>query len=83
MDETKLLKYIKEILAEHEHNLNVDLDDQYRDEFNFEDGQTCVDGIRDLDIDSMDFNGGFECGYLRALEEIIAYVDFNKKKDEK
>jgi hypothetical protein len=50
----------------------VDLEtyDQYVDEYGTK-GQKVINVIKNLDIDSIDFNAGFEQGYLFALQAVL------------
>lgn len=61
----------EKMLQEHKDTLNNEFWEQYNNEYDFSEHSTTVDGIRDLDIDSIDFNAGFEQGYLYALEHLL------------
>lgn len=61
----------EKLLKEHIETLNTEYE-HYKEEYDTnKDYKTTSDMLRDLDIDSIEFNAGFEQGYMRALEEII------------
>lgn len=68
------LKDIEEIIKEQEEDLETY--SQYKDEFDPEDDyDTITNLIGDLDLDSIEFNAGFEQGYLMALRSIRSKLE--------
>ncbi len=67
------IENVKKALREHINELNSSYNDHYRAEYEdvYNKDQTTADLISYLDIDSTEFNAGFEQGYMKALEEII------------
>lgn len=61
----------QKMLTDHKTALDNDFWSQYHQEYDFTEYSTTTDGIRDLDIDSIDFNAGFEQGFLYALETLL------------
>lgn len=61
---------VKTLLTEHIENLNNDYQ-HYKDEYGKKDSVTVSEMIQDLDIDSMEFNAGYEQGYMHALQQVI------------
>lgn len=68
----------EKLLKEHKDTLIEDFTEQYMSEYAgscvYED---VVELIRDIDLDSTDFNIGFEKGYLLALETLLNYENIN------
>jgi hypothetical protein len=55
-----------------------DVFSSYRMELDFNDDKqntTTAELVRDADIDSVDFNIGFEQGYLRGLETALSLIN--------
>jgi len=63
---------VQKELDEHIEMLNTEFKEQYEDELDLEEGETVAEGIRDTDIDTIDFNIGFEQGYMRGLEVALS-----------
>lgn len=66
---------IKKELEEHKQTLNEEYL-HYKDELTNGDEnntQTVAELIRDADIDSIEFNIGFEQGYMRGLEVALSH----------
>jgi hypothetical protein len=71
--QTKLIKEEAQKMLE-EHIQELENYDHYRMELDPEDenpSKTIAELIRDADIDCIDFNIGFEQGYMRSLEELL------------
>lgn len=82
-------KLIQKELDNYIDTLNLTEDDgeevysQYRDELSDtpEDDDTPIsDLIRNADLESIDFNIGFEQGYMRGLEVALSLLTINKTK---
>lgn len=76
------LQRVQNTLDEHITTLNTEYE-HYKDHLidsysNTENTQTVAELVRDADIDSIEFNIGFEQGYMRALEEIVNVDTGNK-----
>lgn len=64
----------KEKLLEHLEGFKAELEDydQYRNEYGQgKAGESIANIIEDLDIDSIEFNAGFEQGWLKCLKFLI------------
>jgi len=65
-------KLIQKELKDHIKSLNTDFKDQYGEELNVQKGEKVSDAIDFADIDSIDFNIGFEQGFMRGLEVALS-----------
>jgi len=64
---------IQKEIDDHKESL-MEYDEQYRPEFDFpgNEDKTIVELIEDCDWESPDFNIGFEQGYIRGMEVLLA-----------
>ena len=65
---------IEKALDEHRKLINTDFREQYAEELGLDEGENVAQAVYDCDYESIDFNIGFEQGYMRGLEVALTIL---------